>query len=207
MKFFNNKERAFLFRVNGLVSIVVKPNTLSDSINYFNLNKHKIKYLFGNFPILFESENERRRFDKKLIPYVLYKEEIKEQRNVTVEPEIKISMDNKKTVDRFVDTKPSNVKEEELPSFTEIKEKEVLVPEDYMKDVVEDVNSGDLTRILNNISEDVDVKKKYDMDDTVQVDIADDWKKGRRTKKSKTDKKKEDQKSVEEALNELLNIK
>lgn len=166
MKFFNNRKDSFLFRVNGLVSIVVKPNTLSESVNYFNLTKHKVKYLFGNFPILFENENEKRRFDRMMIPYVLYKgEEAKKkvERVAQLSPKVYINMENPSERDRFVEVKSSDVDADKLPDFNENKEVEVLHPKNLMKDVVEDVESGDLGRILSNFSEDQAEEKEVDL--------------------------------------------
>lgn len=166
MKFFNSREKSFAFRLSGCVDLVVKPQELSPSIDYFDLNKSKLKYLFSSFPIYFESTSEKNKFDKKRIPYVLYTPEIEDK--VVLTQESPVLQGNLKTKDseRFIETKIENVDEVKMiepesgdkkwattesvsKSILETKEVETIQPVKAMEDHHEDVLSGSLERILN----------------------------------------------------------
>lgn len=180
MKFFNSKDRSFAFRLSSSVDIIVKPKELSPSIDYFNLNKNKIKYIFSSFPILFESVSEKNKFDKKRIPYVLYKPVLEEKAVLTQEMPVLQGDLKTKDSDRFVEIKSEKVEEAKMinpskegkewatttsvsKSIFEIKESENLQPVKAMEDHHEDVISGSLERILNiaEVKENSEKKAEY----------------------------------------------
>lgn len=133
MKFFNDKKYLASVRLGGNVSINVKPGELSASISYFDVTKRLIKYIFRNYPILFESETEQIKFNKKNVPYKLYKGDKieKKEEKVTVVSNIETKVDGKT---------------EETPRFVEDKERKAVTFEDLQEKVEEDTLLGVMTK-------------------------------------------------------------
>lgn len=164
MRFFNNKQVPVSFRFDGFRNIIVKPNTLSPFIDFYNLNKNNVKYIFSNFPVLFDSETERNKFEKKRVPYKLYKEIDKKEKVLVEEqpqmPEVVATEDN----DRFLDSNKMEVEEVKIlepkenkmggaiisveKSIFETKEEQKVSTKRKREDQEEDVLSGELERIL-----------------------------------------------------------
>lgn len=153
MKFFNDKKYLANIRLGGNVSINVKPGELSESIDYFDINKRLIKYVFRNYPVLFESATEQIKFNKKNVPYRLYKGDKidKKEEKVTVIPSVEIKIDGKsEETPRFVENK--DVKVVTLPYLQEKVEKDILLgvkSKEQLKDKA-DIDSGNLSKIVNS---------------------------------------------------------
>lgn len=190
MKFFNDKEVPFSFRFDGYRNIAVKPKELSPFIDFFNLSKKNIKYIFSNFPVVFESETERNKFDKQGIPYKLHKEITKENKILVREQPEMPSIVKSEEKARFVESKKMEVEEVKMleptenkmggaitsveKSIFETKEKERLPDKQKQEDQIEDVLSGELERILE-VPKRAPVKPKEHehnvLEDALKVDV------------------------------------
>lgn len=76
MKIFNKNKELLLIRIGNRKTIKVKPNSISESISFYDFNKSTIKFILKNFPVIFEGPLDKNRFDRLGIPYVLYKEDV-----------------------------------------------------------------------------------------------------------------------------------
>lgn len=165
MKFYNNKETTYSIRLDWKNNITVKRGELSPVLDFFLLSKNNLKYILTTFPILFDSESERNKIDKKNIPYTFYKKPSPHQEVKIVENPVMPSILKKDEGQRFTESKNMEVEEvkvlepksdENYPtvgsvekSIFETKEKETLRPIKAREDSEEDVMSGSLERILN----------------------------------------------------------
>ena len=165
MKFYNNKETPYSIRLDWENSITVKNGELSPTLDFFLLSKNNLKYILTTFPILFDSESERNKIDRKNIPYALYKKPSPNQEVKIVENPVMPVPLKKEEDQRFTESKNMEVEEvkvlepkncENYPtiksvekSIFETREIETLKPVRAREDSEEDVMSGSLERILN----------------------------------------------------------
>ena len=164
MRFFNDTKSPVSLRVNGARDITVKSLELSPFIDYFEVGKSDLKYIFSRFPVCFESKTEQYKFDKKRVPYKLYTKPVEEKVVVVKELPEMPAIVKKDSGERFVESKKMEVEEVKLvepkeekwaitetveKSIFEIKEKETLKPVKAMEDHEEDIQSGSLARVLD----------------------------------------------------------
>ena len=161
MRFFNNKEITSVIILPNK-KLVTKPGNVSEKVNFLDLNKAKVKYIFGNFPVSFDSEDEKTRFLKKRIPFKEYKPTQKSVEKVSVTPvydaisTINSGEDDTK-VERFIENPVQKNKKHQYLT-EENKEKETI-----LKD--KDKEFLDRQHVLSGLDDtyviDVDVDKDY----------------------------------------------
>lgn len=165
MKFYNNKETPYSIRLDWKNNITVKNGELSPTLDFFLLSKNNLKYILTTFPILFDSESEQSKIDRKKIPYSIYKKPNPSQEVKIIENPVMPVPLKKEEDRRFTESKNMEVEEvkvlepkncENYPtiksvekSIFETKEIETLKPVKAREDSEEDVMSGSLERILN----------------------------------------------------------